>query len=256
MRQSLKTWEGINVKKAILWLVMVILCALAILSVASAVKHFCTVGRFEVVGAGRYSEEELIEGLQIEEGEWLYELDLEEIEARMLRNYPFLLEIELSPVFPNRLRVSVTERVTPWYVEISGSKYALNENLLVIDAIEDPTGMTRLILPDVQRVIAGSVPAFAEDETELRKTLEIIDVIRSASYFDRMTEVNVDEKFTVKLGNSEELAYKLEWVKEVLKSDSLAGVESAEIWAENPSQGTPAAPKFPSSVPEEETGGS
>ena len=99
------TWEGINLRKVILWMVMIILCALAILSVATAVKRFCHVGVIEVEGESRYSESELIQGLGLDQSEWLYSLDEEAIEEYMLREYPFLLEIELTPVFPNRLRV-------------------------------------------------------------------------------------------------------------------------------------------------------
>lgn len=261
MKQSGTTWEGINLRRVILWMVMIILCALAILSCASVAKRFCKVGVIEIEGEGRYSEEALLEGLRLGENDWLYELDSDAIKERMLKEFPFLLDMELIPVFPNRLRVVVTERFTPWYIAISGGTYALNENLLVIDEIDSTEGMTRLILPSVQRVIAGSVPAFAEDENELRRTLEIIDILRSSSYFDRMSEVNVEDRrnirlvvdgiFTVKLGNAEELSYKLEQVGEVLKSDRLAGAESGQITAENPDLPVAVSVKMPPAAEED-----
>ncbi len=261
MKRNGTRWEGVNIRRAILLMVMIILCALAILSCASVVKRFCTVGVIEIEGEGRYSEELLIEGLNLGGKDWLYDLDSDAIKERMLKEFPFLLNLELRPIFPNRLKVVITERFTPWYIEISGGKYALNENLLVIDEIESTEGMTRLILPDVQRVIAGSVPSFAEDENELRRTLEIIDTIRSCSYFGRMSEVNVvdrrnirlvvDEKFTVKLGSAEELSYKLEQVGVVLVSDRLAGAESGEITAENSDDPIAVSVKMPPVVPED-----
>ena len=262
MKQGRKEWNGVNIRLVILILITVILSALAILSLASAVKGFCTVGVISVEGEDRYTEEMILSGLWVEKGDWLYELDTEEICDRMLREYPFLLDIELRPDFPGRLTVLVTERFTPWYVEISGAKYALNENLLVIDAIEDTEGMTSLILPDVQRVIAGSVPAFSKDETELRKTLEIIDTIRSVPFWNRMTVVDVsnrweiglviDGKISVALGNMNELSYKLEKVGAVLASDArLAEAESGEIYAKNPSEGIAVSVKMPPSTPED-----
>ncbi|MBR2353103.1 MAG: FtsQ-type POTRA domain-containing protein [Clostridia bacterium] len=261
MKPNGKAWKEINVRRVILIVLTVILCELAILSCATTVKRFCTVGEIDVEGEERYSEEMLLEGLGVEEGDWLYFLDTDAIRERMLRSYPFLLDVELRPSFPSLLRVVITERQTPWYIEMSGEYYALNENLLVIDRVEDPEGMCALILPEVQRVIAGSVPAFAEDETELRKTLEIIDTVRSASYGKRMTEVDVsdrrnirlvvDGKFTVKLGNMSELDYKLRQVETVLESDRLTGAESAVITAENPELPIAVSVKMPPVLPED-----
>ncbi len=251
--------KEIPIKPIALIALTVLLGVLAIFSCFAVAKRFCRVGRIEVDGENWYSEEQLMEGLGVNAGDRLFSLDTDALQKRMLEEYPFLLELEIRPVFPNRLVLRVTEWVTPWYIEISGGRYALNENLLVIDQVEQTEGMTKLILPDVQRVIAGSVPEFSKDAYELRKTLEIIDTVRSASYYHRMTEVNVvnrrdiqlvvDGKFTVKLGDMTELAHKLETVRLVLESKQLEGAESAEIIAENPELGVAVSPKFPPMVP-------
>lgn len=251
----------IQIKMIVLVTVTVLLCVLAILSCFSVAKRFCRVGRIEINGEERYSEEALLSGMEVSEGDRLFSLDTDALRERMLEEYPFLLDVRIRPVFPNRLVLTVTERVTPWYIEISGGKYALDENLLVIHDIEETEDMTKLILPDVQRVIAGSVPEFSKDENELRKTLEIIDTVRSASFYHRMTEVDVsdrwnirlvvDGKFTVKLGNMNQLSYKLTQVNAILESEQMVGAESAEITAENPQLPPAASIKKPAPSPED-----
>ena len=250
-----------DLKRILLIALTVLLIVLAILSCFAVAKRFCRVGRIEIKGEMHYTEDQLREGLALDGAARLYSLDTDALEEKMMEEYPFLYAIKIRPVFPNRLVLSVVEWDTPWYIEISGGKYALNETLLVIDDVEDTTGMTKLILPDVQRVIAGSVPGFSKDENELRKTLEIIDTVRSVSYYERMTEVDVsdrwnirlvvDGKFNIKLGNMNQLTYKLEQVGAVLDSESMIGAESAEITAENPQLPPTAAIKKPLPLPEE-----
>ncbi len=237
----------VNVKKLILFLVTVALCILALLGALHTVRHFLKVGRFEVNGTAHYEPIDLINAAGVKLGDHLYRLDTDEIEERLLRECPFLISVEVKERFPNRLTIYAEERHVPWYVEVSNAKYALDQNLLVVDEISDTDGMARLILPDVRRVIAGNVPDFAESETELRRTLEAIAEIRSVSFYSRLTEIDlrsrwniritVDEKFIVELGDMTNLFAKLEAVRAILDSDRLDGAVSGEIYAADPGQG-------------------
>jgi hypothetical protein len=238
----------VNVKKLVLFLVTVLLCVLALLSVLHTVKQFLKLRRFEVEGVGiHYEEVDLINASGIRLGDRLYRLDKSEIEDRLLADCPFLEEVTVKTRFPNRLRIVAKERTVPWYIEISGAKYALDRDLLVIDELGEAEEMAKLILPSVRRVIAGSVPEFANGEAELRRTLEAIAVIRSAPFYYRLTEIDLsnvwdirivaDETFVIKLGDGDNLAAKLDAVQAIFESDRLLGATGATITASDPAGG-------------------
>lgn len=244
----------VDVKKLMLFLMTAMMCVLAAVALFHTAKRFFKVGKFETSESSFYEEEDLINACGIRLGDRLYGLNTEEAEQRLLEACPFLEEAEVKFRFPGRLSIEVKDRQVPWYIEISGTKYALNEDLLVVDEVRDTAGMTRLILPHVKRVVSGSVPEFSESELELRKTLEVIAAIRSATFRKRLTEVNlesrwdirltVDETFVVFMGDMENFSVKLKAVKEILNSDRLSGAVSGEIHAENPSQGIAVSPNM------------
>jgi hypothetical protein len=120
----------------------------------------------------------------------------------------------------------VSARTARWYIDVAGAKYALDSNLAVIDEIGNTEGLTRLILPNLKEVIGGDVPEFGESDTERKKTLEAIAVIRSSSLFPRMTEVDlesrwsiglvVDGTFTVVVGERSDMEAKLKVLERIL----------------------------------------
>lgn len=238
----------VNVKKLLMLLLTLLLCLLAIFSILHVVKHFMKLRRFEVEGVEKHYEDvDLINASNVRLGEYLYRLDRDEIEERLLRECPFLLDVTVKPVFPNRLRIIAEEREIPWYVEISGAKYALDRDMLVIDEIADTKDMAELVLPSVRRVIAGSVPEFSSGEGELRRTLEAIAVIRSAPFYKRLTKIDLsnsfniqlvaDGSFTIELGEISNLSAKLEAVQAVFESDRLEGATGGKIYAADPGSG-------------------
>ncbi len=244
-------------------LITVILCLLAMLSCLSIVKQWVKVRHFDVEGNRRYDAEELIAACGIQPNARLYSLDDRELEQTLLRECPFLKTVEVQKKFPNRLSISVTERRAPWFVQVSGAKYALDEDLVVIDEVRHTDGMTLLVLPHVKQVISGSVPKFAESETELRKTLEVIAALRATSFHTRLTEVDltsrwnirlvVDGKFTVEMGDMSNFSAKLEIVRDALKSEKLKDAESGTIWAADPANGVAISDKTPAKPAETES---
>ena len=150
-----------------------------------------------------------------------------EIEERLLEKCPYLASVKVETVFPNELRFRVEGKNARWYIDVSGTMYALDANLVVLDEIVDTNGLTRLVLPNVKSVMCGSVPKFSDSETELKKTLEVINAIRSSSFQTRLTEVDlesrwdirieVDGSYSVIMGDMSDFEAKLLAVEEILK---------------------------------------
>lgn len=217
----------VDVKKLVRFVAILIMGVLAIFSVFQIVKRFLTVQDFSVVGISGYEQSEIIRASGVARGELLYSLDKKEIEERLLEKCPYLASVKVETVFPNELRFRVEGKNARWYIDVSGTRYALDANLVVLDEIVDTDGLTKLVLPNVKSVMCGSVPKFSDSQTELKKTLEVINAIRNSSFQTRLTEVNlesrwdirieVDGNYSVIMGDMSDFEAKLLAVEEILK---------------------------------------
>ncbi|MBE6546865.1 MAG: FtsQ-type POTRA domain-containing protein [Ruminococcaceae bacterium] len=217
----------------------VALCVLAAVSVFFAVRRFMKVRTVQVVGISQYEPEDLIGASGIKIGDALYAVEESAVEERMLKSCPYLESVRIEQKFPNKLRIIVTEKAPRWYLEISGSKYALDNDLVVLTQTAKTDGMTKLVLPDVKSVLYGQLPTFGDSETTVRKTLEVISAIRQSPFRDRLTEVDlasrwdirmvVDGRFSVSMGDMTDFEAKLKAVEEILDSDRLSGCVGGEV---------------------------
>lgn len=216
----------VNVPKLIRFLVILVMSVLAVISLFHISKRFLPVKAFSVVGISIYESTDIINASGVKRGDLLYSLDEEEIEARILEKCPYLSDVKVEAVFPDELRFEVEGRNARWYMDVSGTLYALDADLMVLDEIAKTDGLTKLILPNVKRVLCGSVPEFSESEIELKKTLEVISAIRGSTFQARLTEVNlesrwnirlvVDGSYTVTMGDMSDFDAKLLAVEEIL----------------------------------------
>ena len=230
----------------IITVIMGLLCALCLFLYA---RSFFGIKEFELVGVSRYDELEVVEASGLKLGDRLYTLDFDEVEARVLSECPYLESVKIRARFPHTVRFSVVERVPQWYLDIAGDYYVLDHTLTVMteEATEDALiadGVSKLCLPNVTRVIKGELPEFASkdgvrDETELRKTLELISIVRQSTFFARITELDLSDRFHIKmtvdgayyvtLGDANGLEAKLQKVEELLGTEIAKQYPSAEI---------------------------
>ncbi len=221
----------INVRKLTLLGVTLLMCALTVISVFLTVRRFFTVSEYNVVGISRYDREDLIGASGVKKGTLLYALEPEEIEKKILSECPYLSAVTVRAEFPNTLRIEVEGKEGLWYLDIAGASYSLDSQLRVIAETANTQGMTKLVLPNIQSAIYGEVPRFGESDTERKRTLEVIDIIRRTSFKDRLTEVNlasrwdihlvVDGRYDVSLGPLTDLEAKLKATEAILAQEAI-----------------------------------
>lgn len=222
-----KEWtKGEWIAKAIMTAVLFGLAVVSLFSVIDVLKRSFTVKEFSVVGISIYEGAEIVSASGVKRGDRLYSLDEDAIEARILEKCPYLADVNVKAVFPDELRFEVEGKNARWYIDVSGDLYALDADLVVLDEVTKTDGLTKLVLPNVKSVLSGSVPEFSASETELKKTLEVIAVIRGSAFQSRLTEVNlesrwdirlvVDGSYTVIMGDMSDFDAKLLAVEEIL----------------------------------------
>ncbi len=232
---------GIKVKgyRILAVVITVAMCLLTIVSVALIVKRFLTVQKFDIVGVSIYDEMELASVAGIKRGMPLYSLDCDALEKKLLEECPYLDTVEVEQRFPNKVRFRVEGRNAQWYLDISGVKYALDANLLVMTETDEVEGVTHLILPSVKSAMYGEVPSFGNSETEVKKTLEVISALRQTPFKTRITEVDLESRwdvwltvdgcYRVSMGDVSDFEAKLRAVESILDEEEIKNYTEGTI---------------------------
>ena len=221
------------------------LCALALAVVIALASLFFSVRAFEVEGDTHYELGELIDLSGIRLGDRLYWLNKGRAEKKLLDSCPYLKDVKIKSKFPNKICFSVEERVAGWYVQIGDDLYALDYDLKVIHETEKEEGltvrgMTRLVLPELNSAIVGEYPGFASgDEHLMTETLKIIDAVRTHSIKERLTYLDLSNRFEIKMtvdgaydinfGDMDGYEDKLKLIVETISTAEEKGYSGGEI---------------------------
>ncbi|MBO5938605.1 MAG: FtsQ-type POTRA domain-containing protein [Clostridia bacterium] len=229
----------VDVRKLTRFVLLVLMSVLLVLCLFFFMRRFLTVQSFSVSGISEYDLEELVSASGVKRGERLYLLDCDEIEERILEECPYLSSIEVSRKFPNKLLFEVEGKLGLWYIEVAGARYTLDGDLYVIAESKDTEKMTKLELPHLKSAITGELPSFGASQTEVKKTLELISVLRESSLKSRLSAADlsdrtnitleVDGKYRVLLGDATDFSSKLRVLAEVLEQDQVKNSEGGEI---------------------------
>lgn len=229
----------INVKKLLRLVLLIAMALLLLLGGIGIVKGFMRVKHFEIKGISVYDLNDLVNASGVKRGDLLYGIDEEEVEARILSECPYLESVEVRLKFPNRLELRVEGRAAQWYLELAGTKYALDGDFTVMAETLKTDGITKLILPQVQSALQGQVPQFGQSETEVKKTAEVLSAIRQTTFKSRLTLVDlssrwdirmeVDGAYQILMGDMTDFEAKLKAVEAILAQESLSNYATGQI---------------------------
>ena len=249
----------VDVRAVVALAVTVVMCLLCALCLFLYLRTFIGIKKFEIVGVSRYDDRDIVNASLLKRGDRLYTLDLDLVEEQILSECPYLQSVEVTRRFPHTVRFSVEERTPQWYIELAGDYYVLDADLVVMTEVASEAslkqeGVTRLALPNVTRIMRGELPVFGvtdgeRDETEMRRTLEVISTVRKSTFKTRITALDlsnrfaitmtVDDRYYVSLGDMTAFDAKLREVEAILNSERAKQYPSAEIDVSSP--GVPAS---------------
>ncbi len=237
-------------KKRILRIsVTVLMCAVFALSLFMFIRSFLPVNSFEMLGLTQYDSAHIVTISGIKAGDKLYSADLKKAEDALLEQCHYIEEIHIERKFPDKLVFHIFEKVPSWYIEISGSYYVLDTGLEVVEesmSVESVKGygVPQLVLPNLRSAVCGNLPEFGEDDTELKRALELISEINASTLKNRITLVDmesrfdvwivVDSKYKAYLGKTDNVPEKLDAMQTLLKKGALDGYSAAEIYLTDP----------------------
>jgi hypothetical protein len=237
--------KAIMLSKKFFIAMIAVMGALALVCLVCVFFRFVGIGEFEIEGETDYKLSELVSASGLRTGDRLYEVNSKEAEELLLRGCPYLKSVNVKKKFPNKICFEVEERVLGWYIEISDDYYALDYDMLVLLETYDEEalierGLTKLVLPELESAMCDYLPEFGRgDEHLISETLKIVDTFRTHGIKERLTyldlsnrfeiKLTIDGAFDVKIGDMNNMDTKLKTVVEVIEAQTDKGYVGGEI---------------------------
>ena len=239
----------VDVRAFLLLIVTILMCAVFVFTSFLFVRGLFGIRNFEIVGVTTYEYTDIVNASKLKKGDKLYSVDLEAVAANVMEACPYLESVKVTAKFPNTVRFSLEEKSPSWYIDIAGDYYVLDSDLRVMTETSSRDrlvafGATELVLPNLKSAMRGSVPEFSEDEQEMRKTLELVNMVRTNTFKARITKLDltsrfeiymtVDGVYDVYMGDMTDFEAKLETVKKIVSSEEIKDYVGGEINASDP----------------------
>jgi cell division septal protein FtsQ len=186
-------------------ILLAVICVIAVLLAFRLFLLVFSVGEFEIEGDTKYSINEIVNAAGIRKGDRLYAIDEDEAEERLMQKCPYIESVSIEQKFPDTVCFVIKERGSGWYLQIGEDFYALDYDLKVLmettdESIMTKRGLTKLVLPELQSAVRDELPEFGKgDERLISETLRVIDAIRKHDLKERITYINLENRFEIRM---------------------------------------------------------
>ena len=185
------------------------------------VSSFLRIMYIEVVGASRYSEEEIIFVSGISTAKNLLFLDKSAIEGRIRSEMPYISSVIITRVIPDTIWIDITESTALAMIRFKDETLVIDSSGRVLERLEvPPAGLVEVRgFTPVNPEIGSAMKAEPSGETRLQyltdvlKAMERADICDDVSYLDVSNIVGINfwyiDRFEVTIGGSGNVQQKL-----------------------------------------------
>jgi len=160
------------------------------------ISFFTRVDIIEVTGAMKYTNREIIEASEFEIGNNLILINTELAEFRIQTLLPHISEVVITPVFPNKITIEVTESSPIGIIRHRNGILVVDSNVRVVDIFSPDE-----VIPYGLIEIRGFAPSRADlgskvrvdliNESQLQYLEDILHVIEQEGFIGYITYVDV-----------------------------------------------------------------
>lgn len=241
-------------------ILMLVTVAAVVLAVLTGISVFFKVEKHSVNGCNKYSAEQIWEASGIQNGENLLTLGIPKAAAKIIEELPYVESVRIMIKLPNVVHIEVVESEVVYAVQENTSAWWLvNSSGKVLDRV--PAGsegkFTKLIGVQIQSPVPGNAAAAYENGSSvtpeaqrLQIALNIVQYLEQNQIVGTAASVDVSDmsnlnfwygkQYHVKLGNDENLLYKVSYFKGYLDRPKADPNESGELdlsFTASPDQG-------------------
>ncbi len=210
------------------YLLIFIICVLVLFVLSRTVLF--NINEYIVSGNERYSTEEILDAGKLKIGRNMYNLNIDNAEARIKDELIYIEEVELLRKLPDKLIVNITEAVAYACCEYDNGRYcvisrggryleteqlSIRENLILIDGME----LTGVALGEDFK---------SKDENKELIILDLLKVIdeicpNKITYIDLTDRTNIkmvyDGRIDIEFGSSLDYEYKLRYIVTIIEEN-------------------------------------
>lgn len=224
----------------------IMIMAAVILAVIVSMVIFFRVRTVEVEGNRYYSAQEIIDAASIMDGDNLLTLSRGEIAGNVIAKLPYIKNVRVTRQLPDSVVLRVTEYESTYSVQdTNGDFYLITAAGKVTEQLGEREARSHIVVeeltinpPTVGEVITLTYAEGKEADAKARLNalLQLLQEIENAELSKYVVSVQVPsayqlalwygDRFEVRLGNREKLAYKLEFLKVVVaqQKDYVSGI--------------------------------
>ena len=204
-----------------------VICAALVLGMSV----FFRVSSIEVVGADRYTQEEIVAASGVEEGDNLIFLNREAVAGRVYAKLIYIGEVKVSRKLPSTVVIDVSESGSLAVVETDAGLWLVDRNCRLLESCkaQDIEGYIKVMGFVAVKPQAGeSLSTAEEDKSKAAFLRGILTALAAQGITADVDTINLsnplgaefgylDGRFTVRLGADEKLDYKIALLTEVVQ---------------------------------------
>lgn len=218
------------------WKRILIMGGIAVALVLSMIIFF-RVRTVEVQGNSYYSAEEVIAAAGIASGDNLLTLSRGEIAGNVIAQLPYVKSVRVTRTLPDTVVITVAEDETTFAVQAQGGKlYLMTAAGKATEEVSELEAKSHILVQDlvIQPPVIGEQVHVAESgdgavspQEQLDALIALLHEIEASKLEKDVTAVSVpsafnltvwyEDRFEVRLGTTDDLAYKLEYLKVVIQ---------------------------------------
>ena len=218
----------------------VLCCLLVCVAAVFATTIFFRVSDMQVTGETRYKAEDIIGTSGVQEGDNLFFLHTKTIVQSLENTYPYLDTVQIKRHLPGTLEIAVTERKPLICVKAGDGQYYVDKQGKVLEKITGTpkSSVISVVGAGAKTLQAGQMLESTQDENKgsgkyekIHAVLELLNLFDSYDMLDNVRSVDITKSFDVKLnyndsytiefGTLDDLEYKIQFLKAILKRDDL-----------------------------------
>lgn len=192
------------------------------LGVVAGAGAFFKVAKVEVVGNERYSAEMIMQASGIKDGAHMYSVNASLVELNVSKKLSYVDSVEAELIYPNRVRITVSESYPLASMFVSGDWWILDKNARLLEYSSPAEAGKRIVITGFDPLggkLGQVIDVWDDDKLKLELLTEILAAVYSAGLEERVRGLDISqpgnitlqygENITVRLGGGENAEEKL-----------------------------------------------
>jgi len=199
---------------------------IVIAAIVTSVTVFLKVAEIEVSGTTRYDPQAIIETSGIKTGDNMFMMNKFEVAERILDRYPYIEQIKIRRRLPDTFTFEITERTPAAYVMSGENRWLIDKKGYILEMLGDEeVKLPKICGTEVLTPHTGSEVVF-KNEAQLQPLREVLHALSVAEMTENVKRIELaklydisivyEDRFLISLGDTTELARKIEMLKAVL----------------------------------------